>query len=900
MAVLRPIALGGAPHASTDRSDSLREASANTLVGRGSELERIEARLVAHASGQASGPLILEGEAGIGKSTLLHEIDRRAVARGFAVLRGDADAIESATAYFVWRPVMRQLFAGPRDEDAASLRTRVMAALGDDEALRLRAPLLNDLLALDLPDSEVTAPMEPQGRADALRDLVAALLARHARAAPLVVILDDAHWFDSASWALTAAVVRRAPQLLFVLGMRPIPEPRPLGLDWMLASGANCLALQPLASDDVLRLVCGRLGVPALPAHAAALLRDKAQGNPFFSEQLALALRDSGHLVVEAGQCRLADEHLDLDKLDIPNTVQGVVTGRIDRLAGGEQLTLKVASVIGRVFGFRVLHEVYPVASERSALHGHLDHLTRIDLTRLDKPEPDLSHLFTQVITQQVAYDLMSFAQRRQMHRAVAGWFEQAFRDDLTPYLQLLAHHWSQTDDATKALEYLERCALQALERFANEEVLRFIAQAKALAHSSGLLIDDQRRSRWEWYEGEALLKLARYTDSRDHFLASLRLLGRPVPATRAGLVARMMVESLRQLRNRWRGATAANRRPDSAAELQAVHLHQRLAEVGYWEHDILSLVHSAVTSLNIAEPVGMSRQLQLAHQVMGFVSGLAGSPTLFERYRRRAAGVASAVVHLETAAFCAQLEAIYFNGQARWSEMETAARRGGALFERIGDRFRWQTCVVLRAWGTLHQGEVAAARTLFEEAEHLVRAEGPTQVQVWCSAGLLAVEMAIGPLATAERVAELERLLARGVDHSDAILCRGLLAKAHHRAGDRLSALAHARHATALIDKLPPASFHTLLGNAAVAELRLAQWQRQPSPALRGEARHSIRGLWLFTLACPIGRPWLWRARAEFARLDGRPARAQRCLARAQAETARLGMRVRVEGVRG
>ena len=159
-------------------------------------------------------------------------------------------------------------------------------------------------------------------------------------------------------------------------------------------------------------------------------------------------------------------------------------------------------------------------------------------------------------------------------------------------------------------------------------------------------------------------------------------------------------------------------------------------------------------------------------------------------------------------------------------------------------------------------------------------------------------VQMAIGDKVQART--ELERLLARGVDHSDAILCRGLLAKAHDRAGDRRSALAHARHATALIDKLPPASFHTLLGNAAVAELRLAQWQLQSSPALRAEARHAIRGLWLFTLACPIGRPWLWRARAEFARLDGRPARAQRCLARAQAEAARLGMRVRVEGVRG
>ena len=652
------------------------------MVGREAELGRIAERLDAFAGGSTGGVLLLEGEAGIGKSTLLREVEALAAARAVGVLRAQADAIENATAYFVWRTLLRQLVGSRRDDTPAALSRHVLDALADDAALIARAPLLGDVLALDLPDSAVTAPMEPQGRANALRDLVAAMLNRRARQGPLLVVMDDAHWFDSASWAMTVTAARRAPRVTFVIATRTLAPPLPTALQQLLSASAERLALPPLSLRESLDLVCRRLGVDRLPPEAEALIAEKAQGNPFFSEQLALDLRDAGLLRVDGRHCRLDRPGRDLVALGVPDAVQGVVTGRIDRLASGEQMTLKVASAIGRSFGFRVLRDVYPVAPERAALRGNLDHLTEVDLTRLEAPAPALSHQFTHIITQQVAYDLMSFAQRRALHRAIAGWFEDHFGEDLNPYLQLLAHHWANADDAGRALAYLERAAVQALERFANEEVLRFVAEGRALAERGRMVIDDARRSRCELCEGEALLKLARYSDSRSHFLASLRLLGRPVPASRAGLAGRVALASVRQGWRRLTGSAArAPAIPDEqrAGLLQAVHLHQRLAEVGYWEHDILLLLHCAVASLNLAERAGVSRQLQLAQQVLGFVAGLAGSARLFDAYRQRAGRIAAQVDHVETTAFCAQLDAIYFNGQGRWREIDAAAAPGGS-----------------------------------------------------------------------------------------------------------------------------------------------------------------------------------------------------------------------------
>src|SRR6185436_3727687 len=122
----------------------------------------------------------------------------------------------------------------------------------------------------------------------------------------------------------------------------------------LAAPGIERFELRALTGDDSLRLVAERLGVRSLPDEVAALIRDRAEGNPFFSEELAYALRDSGVLLIDDGDCRLAPGAR-LETLTLPGNVEGVVSSRIDRLTPSQQLAIKVASVIGRVFALRVL-----------------------------------------------------------------------------------------------------------------------------------------------------------------------------------------------------------------------------------------------------------------------------------------------------------------------------------------------------------------------------------------------------------------------------------------------------------------------------------------------------------------------------------------------------------------
>src|SRR5262249_38275859 len=153
----------------------------------------------------------------------------------------------------------------------------------------------------------------------------------------------------------------------------------------------------------------------------------------------------------------------DLREVALPDTVQGVVTSRIDRLRPAAQLTLKVASVIGRVFPLRILRDLYPIEDDREALPEHLRALRRLDLTRLEAPEPALAYSFKHAITREVAYNLMLVAQRRDLHRAAAQWYECHHAQDLAPLYALLAHHWGEAEVEDRAIDYLEKAGEQAL-----------------------------------------------------------------------------------------------------------------------------------------------------------------------------------------------------------------------------------------------------------------------------------------------------------------------------------------------------------------------------------------------------------------------------------------------------
>lgn len=494
------------------------------FVGRQPELAQLEQALDLLQAGQGRIVLI-EGEAGIGKSRLVLELIRLLRERGLTGLLGAGQSIEQQTPYRAWRDIFTSYFDLEHIVQPEEQRARVQH-VADEVAPEHheRLPLLNDVLNLGLPDTALTAELDPALRQQNLALLLTGLLQAWARERPLTIVLEDAHWLDSLSWDLAMHTLRtlvaaRVPLLLVVatrlLGDRAMATRHIATLRALETT--TTIHLQDMEPEETVQLVTARLGLPAghLPEPLAEMVRQRAGGNPFFAEELIFTLRDHNIISIEADpetgpRCVI---HSDIAQVahTLPDTVQGLILARIDHLSPESQLTLKVSAVIGRVFSYTALHyttQRHTTINEIS-LRGHLDGLAALDLTPLEAPEPELRYFFKHIITQDVAYQTLLFAQRRALHRTVAAWHEQryggyvpeppgsdslpgeqataqyalpeAILQRLAPYFPLLVYHYRQAEDPLRERYYARLTGEQAAARFANAEAITYLSRALEL-----------------------------------------------------------------------------------------------------------------------------------------------------------------------------------------------------------------------------------------------------------------------------------------------------------------------------------------------------------------------------------------------------------------------------------
>ena len=262
----------------------------------------------------------------------------------------------------------------------------MLAFVASDPWLDERKGLLAPMVSVAVEDSDLIAGMESELRGENTLRLLTAIVRGAPRASgPFVIVIDDAHWVDSASWAMAERAVREIPALLLVIATRPFGEGSgrnaPVEYERLVADErTEHVVLTELEPAEVMQLVEQCLGVTSVPGPVVEMIIEQAEGHPYFSEEIAFALRDAGLLVIENGESRLASNVRDLRDVDFPNTVQDIIIGRFDRLSARQQSILKVASVIGREFSIDTLVEIYPVEMDAAEAVESLQSLAVLDL----------------------------------------------------------------------------------------------------------------------------------------------------------------------------------------------------------------------------------------------------------------------------------------------------------------------------------------------------------------------------------------------------------------------------------------------------------------------------------------------------------------------------------------
>jgi class 3 adenylate cyclase len=866
------------------------------MLGRVDERAALAERLQALEE-HTGGLVIVEGEPGIGKSRLLVDMLERAQARVMRSLTGAGDAIEQGTPYHAWRLPFTQLM-GLVSTDIEERRRRALAHLQAHPEMARLAPLLNSVVPLELPDNELTAQLAGEVRADNTRELLVRLLQGAAtgpgdHTSPLLLVLDDAHWFDSASWALTRQVVARVRPLLLVLATRPLAEPLPEDYRRLRQEPATeCLRLEPLGPDVTVSLVCDRLGVRRLPEPVAALIEERAQGNPFFSEELAYALRDAGLILIADGTCTIAPGVGDLTAMSFPDTMQGVVAARIDRLTPRQELALKVASVIGRLFAFRLLRDIHPIEADRSEIRGFLDDLDRQDFTVLDTPAPDLAYMFKHVVTQEVAYGLLLSAQRRQLHRAVARWYEQTQADDLASLYPLLAYHWGRAEEPTKTLTYLELAGEQALRIGAYQEAADLLTDALSRSQSIQPAPDIVRQARWHRQLGDAYEGLGRLPESRQHAEQAVALLGWPVPTKRLWLLTDFAGQALRHgCHTIWPERLRIAARADRGAPLEAARAYERLAILNYYASARVAGVSAVLHQVNLAERVGPSPELGRAYGTMSVGAGVVRLHRLASRYAQWAREIALKADDLPARAWILETTCAFDISVGNWLSAREAFTEGLRIAQQLGDQRRWIELAVMQAQVMYHQGEFGRLAEWSTEMSAMAsHVDDPHRkalillVEVWYLMPQGRID------AVVPRLQMATELLAGHGSRADEILSNGVLALAFLRRQDEERARLTAGRATGLIAQAEPSAVHIFEGYACLAEAYLGLWESGDRSAAR-LARQACAALRQYARAFPIALPRAWLCEGLSAHLSGHDRRGLAAWRKSLAAAERLAM---------
>jgi predicted ATPase len=423
-------------------------------------------------------------------------------------------------------PVLELLrgYFGIQDlDDAAARRAKVRAALSVlDPSLEETLPYLFGLLGI-VEGSDLLAQIDPQIKRQRMLDAIKRIILREGLKQPVVVVIfEDLHWIDAQTQALLDVLADGLAGTSVLLLVNYRPEYRH---DWTNKSYYAQLRLDPLGGAEGAAMLAALLGEGVELNPLKRLITGRTGGNPFFIEEIVQALFDEGTLT-RNGAVKVTRT---LAQLRLPPTVQGMLAARIDRLAAEHKELLQTLAVIGRESSRRLLRRVASPAD--SQLERMLAELQAGEFIYEQPATPEVEYVFKHALTQEVAYNSLLIERRKQLHEQAGQALESMFADQLDDHLSQLAHHYSHSDNAEKAVEYLGRAGQQSIQRSANVDAIGSLTAAIDLIHK---LPEGPERD-----QRELLLELA-------HALALAPLKGFAAPEAEQALTrARELCERL-------------------------------------------------------------------------------------------------------------------------------------------------------------------------------------------------------------------------------------------------------------------------------------------------------------------------------------------------------------------
>lgn len=475
------------------RFDAAEQKGFTAYTGRNQELAILHACLEKAVRGEGQC-VTVTGEEGMGKSRLHYEFRHKLDREKITVLQGRCQPYGRNIPYFPFIDALRWgLHLREEDSPAELLEKAVTNIRAIDPSLEQFIPLYLHLLSIP---SYYSLPEHLQGKElrKAMEEALAVMITLNTQHQPMIMILEDWHWSDDASQAaLKHLIGMTAPYALMVMTTyRPIYQ-----ASWGYSSYHTRVTLKPLDVQNTKNIVKSITGASHLPQGLGELILERSGGNPLFIEEICYSLIEEGLVTVKDGRAALTQS---LVNISLPDTVQAIIRTRLDRLDKNAKEAIRLASVIGRVFGQRILERVY---SARAALSESLEVLKSLEVIQQTRILPEAEFTFRHVLTQKVIYDTLLLQRRKELHGIIGLAIEELYAERLDEQLPILAYHYIRSDRQDKAIEYALLAGDQAAALYANNEATAYYEQAFTMSQT---LPESLKVQQWQI---DAALKLA-------------------------------------------------------------------------------------------------------------------------------------------------------------------------------------------------------------------------------------------------------------------------------------------------------------------------------------------------------------------------------------------------------
>jgi class 3 adenylate cyclase/tetratricopeptide (TPR) repeat protein len=461
------------------------EGLSSPLVGREAQLDLLNQQLRQLQIGTGSIVAVI-GEAGLGKSTLVAELKKSNEESGMVWLRGDALSYTRSVSYFPWRQIIRQSIDAREDDTPSEVRHKLSYICDGCTLPSDDIPFLEAMLAVESETSlQVVSGFQGEALVQRMVYATRGYLCGLAKEGALAIVFDDLHWADEASLnlLLSLADLTHDQPILFICMLRPDKAATSWETINKVQQKVNdryrSISLEPLHAEQTEALLANLLGVKDLPKNVRDMIVERADGNPFFIEELIRSLIETKQIVRENSHWRAMSEDA---KVSLPDTLRGVLGARIDRLPELTKYVLQNAAVIGRSFDVRVLKQL---TSLNGSFDSQIQYLKEVSLVEPFREE----YVFRHVLIQEAAYDSILIKKRVELHRRIGETLAELHANRIEEFAPLIAYHFYNGQDS-RSLKYDILAGEKAARLYANAEAATHFSRALEVAKRTGKEIE--------------------------------------------------------------------------------------------------------------------------------------------------------------------------------------------------------------------------------------------------------------------------------------------------------------------------------------------------------------------------------------------------------------------------